>query len=109
MFIKVYCFNIDNSISKTKILIYEDNKLILENIIFYKDIIFLPKNKVYKLKAISNNGRNIIKTSFITNDNLKRINLIFNKSSLITIKVLDKYYKESIIKKGEINLWQNTI
>lgn len=106
MNVKIMCHNSDGSCNKTLIKIYEDNKLIVEKEIFYKDYIYLPNNKVFKLVACNYIG--IVKTVFITNSNLKMINVIFNKNtSLIIMKVLDKYYPNLKIKKGVISLWQN--
>lgn len=106
MYIKIICCNIDGTCNKTLISVYENGKKVIEKYINYCSYIYLPKNKVYSL--IVSNHKYKINTVFITDNKLKKIVLVFNKvSSLVTLKVIDKYYKEAIIEKGMISLWQN--
>lgn len=116
--ININCITLNSIYSyKFKIIIYnKDNNIIFNNYTKNNSIYFkLKTNEIYKIIIIppTNHIPNIIKTNYlITNKSKNKINFYFklkNKNNLITINLIDKYYKSLKLKRGEIILWQNNI
>lgn len=116
--ININCITLNSLLTyKFKVILYnKDNNIIFNNFTKNNSIYIKVKtNEIYKIIIIPpiNHIPNIIKTNYlITNKSKNKINFYFkinHNNNPIIINLIDKYYENLKIKRGEIILWQNNI